>query len=137
MNTMSRNQSCRGYIIMKPHGFPKSGRLLTPREFDRVFSRRCAMSDERIVLHATLGISEEPRLGLVVSRKVGNAVERNRWKRILREAFRLTRDELPNLDFAVIPRSRELPTLAELQDSFRKLSAGLARRLGAASKESP
>lgn len=124
-------------MTMKPHGFPKSARLLTPREFDRVFSRRCAMSDERIVLHATLGIGSEPRLGLVVSRKVGNAVARNRWKRSLREAFRLTRHELPNLDLAVIPRGRELPALAELQESFRKLAAGLARRLGTASKGSP
>jgi ribonuclease P protein component len=120
---------------MNSHRFPKSARLLTAREFDRVFSRRCALSDERIVLHADRGMTEEPRLGLVVSRKVGNAVARNRWKRILREAFRLTRAELPNLDFAVIPRSRELPTLNELQESFRKLSAGLARRLGTASKE--
>jgi ribonuclease P protein component len=122
---------------MHTHRFPKSARLLSPREFDRVFSRRCAMSDERIVLHATAGLSDEPRLGLVVSRKVGNAVVRNRWKRILREAFRLTRAELPNLDFAVIPRGRELPALTDLQESFRKLSTGLARRLGTASKESP
>lgn len=120
---------------MDSQNFPKSARLLTPREFDRVFARRCAMSDDRIVLHAALGIGDEPRLGLVVSRKVGNAVARNRWKRMLREAFRLTRDELANLDFVVIPRGREVPALADLQDSFRKLSAGLNRRLGAASKE--
>ncbi len=121
---------------MESQRFPKSARLLTAREFERVFSRRCAMSDERIVLHAVLGMSAEPRLGLVVSRKVGNSVARNRWKRALREAFRLTRGELPDLDFAVIPRGRQVPEVSELQDSFRKLSAGLARRLGGASKES-
>jgi ribonuclease P protein component len=124
-------------VSVGSNSFPKAARLLTPREFDRVFSRRCAMSDDRIVLHASLGITEGPRLGLVVSRKVGNSVVRNRWKRLLREAFRLTREELPILDFAVIPRGREVPTLSELQESFRKLAAGLARRLGAASKESP
>jgi ribonuclease P protein component len=120
---------------MKSHSFPKSAKLLTPREFDRVFGRRCAVSDDRVVLHAALGITDGPRLGLVVSRKVGNSVKRNRWKRALREAFRLTRDELPNLDFAVIPRGSEVPSVMQLQDSFRELSARLAKRLGSASKE--
>ena len=101
----------------------------------RVFSRRCAVSNDQMVLHAALGITAEPRLGLVVSRKVGNAVKRNRWKRALREAFRLVRDELPNLDFAVIPRGSDVPSLVELQDCLRVLSAKLARRLGSASKE--
>lgn len=117
--------------------FPKAARLLTPSEFERVFQRRCAVSNDLIVLHAAPGATNAPRLGLVVSRKVGNAVNRNRWKRLLREAFRLTRDELPGLDFAVIPRGKELPTLAQLQSSFRELAGRLSRRLDSASKESP
>jgi ribonuclease P protein component len=122
-------------MAMKPQTFPKSARLLAPGEFDRVFGRRCAVSDDRIVLHAALGIADGPRLGLVVSRKVGNAVKRNRWKRLLREAFRLTSSDLPNLDFAVVPRGRVVPELEHLQASLRVLSAKLAKRLGAASGE--
>ena len=44
------------------------------------------------------------RLGLAVSRRAGNAVVRNRIKRVLREAFRLDREDLPpGLDVIVIP----------------------------------
>lgn len=114
---------------MKAHKFPKSARLLAPAEFDRVFRQRCAASDHLMVLHAARGTTGQPRLGLVVSRKVGNAVRRNRWKRLLREAFRLTYQELPHLDFAVIPRGNQPPELALLQESFRVLAARLAKRL--------
>src|SRR5690606_1314051 len=106
-----------------------SARLLAPGDFDRVFRQRCAASDDLMVLHATRGATGQPRLGLVVSRKVGNAVRRNRWKRLLREAFRLTSNELPGLDFVVIPRGNQPPELGPLQESFRALSARLAKRL--------
>jgi len=43
------------------------------------------------------------RLGIVVTRRVGNAVERNRLKRIIREHFRLNRDSFPKGDCVVIP----------------------------------
>lgn len=120
---------------MKLNGFPKSARLLKSEDFDRVFHRRIAASDDRVVLHASVGTTDEARLGLVVSRKCGNAVTRNRWKRSLREAFRLIRSELPTFDFVVIPRCQELPTTTELVESFRTLSARLASRLRPASKE--
>ena len=48
-----------------------------------------------------------------------------RHKRLLREAFRLIRGELPDLDMVVIPVSRQQPTLAAYQASL----AGLARRI--------
>jgi ribonuclease P protein component len=50
-------------------------------------------------------------LGVTVSKKVGNAVERNLVKRRLREWFRLHRESLPREDFVVIAR-RGAPTLS-------------------------
>jgi ribonuclease P protein component len=115
---------------MARHGFPKSARLLKTSEFDRVFARRCSISDSLIVLHVAHALADEPRLGLVVSRKCGNAVKRNHWKRCLREAFRLSLQDLPAFDFVVVPRANAEPNVAELQASFRSLSQRLVRRLG-------
>jgi ribonuclease P protein component len=120
---------------MKPHGFSKSARLLKTSEFDRVFARRCSISDSLMVLHVAHALADGPRLGLVVSRKCGNAVNRNRWKRCLREAFRLSQHELPAFDFVVVPRAGSEPNVAELQASFRSLSQRLVQRLGAAQKD--
>lgn len=120
---------------------PKSARLLKSEDFDRVFRRRCIVSDDLLVLHAARGISDETRLGLVVSRKCGNAVMRNRWKRILREAFRLLRSELPSgIDLVIIPRRTgkpaTVPSLEQAQASLRALAGRAERKLAAASKKS-
>lgn len=56
--------------------------------------------------------SGSPRLGVSVGRKVGGAVERNRVKRLLREAFQALADDLPgDHDFVVVARP-EAATLA-------------------------
>ncbi len=105
-----------------PKTFPKSVRLLTKSDFDQVFNRRKSRADRRLVVYTAPNQQGHARLGLVVSRKVGNAVVRNRWKRLLREAFRLLQDDLPAVDLVCLPRPRAEPKLAELIESLRKLS---------------
>jgi len=62
------------------------------------------------------------RLGLVVSRKIGKAHDRNRWKRLLREVFRLNRHRIPDyFDLVIIPRQGVVPDFLSLQQSFRRL----------------
>lgn len=48
--------------------------------------------------------SDVGRLGLAVTRKCGNAVERNRIKRVLREFFRLRQQDMPVMDIVVTPK---------------------------------
>lgn len=66
------------------------------------------------------------RLGLTVPRRVGNAVRRNRIKRLLREAFRLSQHELPGaLDVVVVVRPHEAAPLAEYQQKLAVAFAAL------------
>jgi ribonuclease P protein component len=118
---------------MPDHRFTKAQRLLKSADFDRVFARRRSQADRMLIVYACENDVGAPRLGLVVSRKVGGAVERNRWKRCLREAFRLTQHELPcGLDLVVMPKPGATPTTAALQESLCELARRLAHQLGAA-----
>lgn len=107
---------------MRDHRFPKQMRLLRESEFKRVFEARNSASDAWIVLYGMASELEHPRLGLTVSRRVGPAVERNRWKRLLREAFRQTQGDLPPLDLVCVVRGQSPPALEQLRDSLIALS---------------
>ncbi|MEO0531838.1 MAG: ribonuclease P protein component [Planctomycetota bacterium] len=104
------------------NAFPKRLRLLKGTDFDAVFKARTSVGDAVLVIHARPNDLGHPRLGMAVSRKVGNAVRRNRWKRLLREVFRLAQHDLPALDLVVLPRLRDEPTFDRLDGSLRSLA---------------
>ena len=116
--------------LMTNFRFSKRMRLLSASDFERVFAARSSAGDALIVLYGAANHLGYPRLGLTVSRKAGGSVARNRWKRALREAFRLTQHELPPLDLVCIPRAGAAPDAARLRESFKTLAARIARRLG-------
>lgn len=88
-------------------GFPKSARLRVSSEFQRTVATGKKRATRAFVLYAAAGKeSGGCRLGITASRKVGKAVVRNRVKRVVREAFRTTRQVMiGNWEFVVIARS--------------------------------
>jgi len=110
--------------------FRKHEHLRRPADFRAVYERRCSASDRFVVVHARGNGLAHARVGFSVSRKVGNAVTRNRLRRIYREAFRLTKHELPTgMDLVIIPRQGAMPTLDDVKASLAELTAALVRRL--------
>lgn len=106
-------------------------RLRSGRDYQRVYRRRAAVSDTLLLVHACENNLAHPRLGLSVSRKVGNAVVRNRWKRIIREVFRLHRLRLPaGIDLVVSPRAGQKPDFTSVEASFISLAGRGAKKLG-------
>ena len=114
--------------------FRKHEHLRKPAEFRRVYERRCAVSDNLLLIHGLRNDLAYSRLGMSVARKVGSAVTRNRLRRLYREAFRLSRDGLPvGVDLVLIPKSAKA-TLPELQASLVDLGQALQRKLARAEK---
>ncbi len=85
----------------------RRGRITRSADFDRVYRSGRSHASRVFVLHAfPRGDEDAARLGLSVSRKVGGAVDRNKVKRLVKEAFLTVVDEI-NLgtDIVVVARS--------------------------------
>jgi ribonuclease P protein component len=114
----------------RPLTFPKELHVRSAKDFKRIYDRRQRAGDDLLLVFGCENELPHARLGLSVSRKVGMAVVRNRWKRLIREAFRLSQHELPpGVDLVVIPRGDVEPTLDGVQDSLRRLARQLAKKL--------
>ncbi len=123
--------------------FPKNRRLASNRQFKAVLDHGRRVGNELLTLYRAPNVRGYPRLGVSVGKSSGNAVVRNRLKRLLREAFRQSQDRIPrDFDYVLMiapALSRRLKeprtgakTLAALdvqkvRDSFLSLIESLPR----------
>jgi ribonuclease P protein component len=106
------------------HSLPKFRRLRKTWEYQNVWKMGCKLHTPHFILLIMKNSASQSRLGMTVSRKVGNAVERNRVKRLIREFFRLNYQHFSeSVDFSVVAKkgvaslsSRQL--FAELDRAF-------------------
>lgn len=123
---------------MQPNGLPRLCRLHLKRDFEGIIRGGIKLQYNGVVLWGRSGArdsSRPARFAVVVSRKLGPAVVRNRAKRLLREAFRLNRKNfLPGTDIIVSPRDCEkLGNVHAAQDALMTL-CGRAALLGPSSE---
>ncbi len=128
--------------MTKGNSFPKASRLLANSQFRFVLAKRLNARDELLLLFARENGLDYPRLGISIGKSCGNAVVRNRLKRLLREAFRQNKQLIaPRFDFVVlisphwVRQTRETKDVkaalgaikyAQIRDSLLKLAAQLA-----------
>ena len=96
--------------------------------FRRLYHKGRSAANGYLVLYCRRNGTQENRIGLTVSRKLGHAVVRNRVRRRLREIYRLHEANfLPGWDVVVVARSRAVTASYQ---SLVRASLSLARKLG-------
>ena len=112
----------------KQAGFGTKCRLRRGKDFDRLFAGAESRVGRTMVLRALPGLTDQSRCGVIASKRTfRRAVDRNRAKRLLREAFRLDRDALPfACDVVLVARRWILACdIAVVRKDFGKLASGV------------
>jgi ribonuclease P protein component len=122
--------------------FKKDQRLKTNEQFKRVLSGKCCVNNGLFRLYTAKNNVGFARLGVSISKNSGNAVYRNRIKRLVRETFRVEQHNIPtNYDFLLIlsskmtkkseqsvPNKVEKLSFEQVRSSFLDLSRRAVRK---------
>lgn len=123
--------------------FRRRQRLSLAADYQAILKGRLSRPSGPLVVHARAGTGDVYRLGLSVGRRVGSAVERNRIKRRVREAFRHVQHGLPRtrdgraLDVVVVVRPHEALSRAEYEQCLVSASAKLVAELDRRAARAP
>ena len=86
----------------------KQYRLKKSFEIEKLVKKRISVGNAYFVIYYNISSNKKPRIAFSVSKKLGNAVERNHEKRVLREIFREKIDTIINLDILVVEKVKAL-----------------------------
>jgi ribonuclease P protein component len=110
--------------MTRENSFPKASRLATNSQFRFVLAKRLSARDELLLLYARENGLDYPRLGISIGKSCGNAVVRNRLKRLLREAFRQNKHSIaPGFDYVASMSSKWVRQRHENKDVKAALGA--------------
>lgn len=116
----------------RSYRFDRARRIKLQKDFRRVYQFRARVYDARVAICCRpTGEGNPARLGLSVAKKaVPKAHNRNRWKRLIREAFRLNFYEIPQgFDYIVIPQKLDhVPTYAQIVESILTQTTRASRK---------
>jgi len=122
---------------MKRFSFPKKKRLVSNSQFKAVMARGRRLSNGVLTLYMARNDCEYSRLGVSVGKSRGNAVVRNRFKRLMREAFRQNTERIPaGFDYLLmishrwpkksnVGKTPKMPTFEQVKVSFLALAKSL------------
>lgn len=128
--------------IMKRFSFPKKKRLVSNSQFKAVMARGRRLSNGVLTLYMARNDCEYSRLGVSVGKSRGNAVVRNRFKRLMREAFRQNTEWIPaGFDYLLmishrwpkksnVEKTPKMPTFEQVKVSFLALAKSLLETRG-------
>ena len=114
------------------NAFGRNQRIIKSGEFTKLLRKGSCAADGVLVLFAIAAAdSSVTRLGVTIPKRVGNAVTRNRWKRLIRESFRTQQDAIASgYDYLVRPKKGAEPTWEAIQRSVPRLAKKAVKRLG-------
>ena len=114
--------------------FPRELRVCRSDDYRRILDQGVHAADGTLVVIVARNGLAHSRLGTIVSRQVGNSVVRHRWKRLIREAFRRRRLELPaGLDIVAKPKRGAQDDGHAVAQSLVPLVRRALRKLGSRS----